>query len=165
MCLPVKGMVNMGWQLVPWHPPSLFLVPSALVPAGRGTRHNHQASQRRGWPCCPEHEQVSAQSCWASHEAAQVLHLSSGEAGAGEPCWKQPSARAGEALEVLTELCQSRQGPAGLRQQCLAARQVRCVYLCAGSGYTLTSSERGAGRLLSTSVPLVWGPVDLWWLS
>lgn len=68
-------------------------------------------------------------------------------------------------LDVLTELCQSRQWPAGLQQQCLAARWVWCTYLCVGSGYTLTSSERGAGRVLSISIPLFWGPVDLWWAS
>lgn len=50
----------MDWQLVPQHPPLLLLVPSALVPAGRGTRHNHPASWRRGWPCHPERERVSA---------------------------------------------------------------------------------------------------------
>lgn len=50
----------MDWQLMPQHPPLLLLVPSALVPAGCGTQHDHLASWRRGWPCCPEHEWVSA---------------------------------------------------------------------------------------------------------
>jgi len=92
----------MGWQLVPQHPPSLLLIPSALVPAGRSTRHNHPASRRRGWPRRPACRAGSARAAervtgllgWCVRVAERLLQVSRagssrvpGQRGVRWMCW------------------------------------------------------------------------------